>query len=279
MNDQGQRHVLSPMSAPVSVIIPCYRCRGTIERALRSVLWQSVPPEEVLMIEDGSGDGGRTLSLLHHLKQRHQGKVEIKVLALRENRGAAAARNTGWEAARLPFVAFLDADDAWHPRKIEIQYRWMKHHPEAALSGHPRLFVREDEGMCALPDQWSARPVSAKRLLFRNWFFTSCVMLRRDTPFRFDPAKRYSEDYLLWLKILLSGYRGRRLELPLGFCFKPDFGSSGLSGDLWRMEKGELDTYGRLYREGLIPPLLLPLLYFLSLAKYLRRVAIASLRV
>lgn len=265
------------MFAPVSVIIPCYRCTGTIERAFRSVLHQSVMPEEVLMIEDGSGDGGKTLSLLHDLKKRHHEKLEIKVVGLRENKGPSVARNMGWEVAGRPYIAFLDADDAWHPRKIEIQYNWMKAHPEVAFSGHAHLVVDDDE-IPDFPDAWSTWQVSAKDLLFYNRFSTPCVMLRRNIPFRFDPAKRHSEDYLLWLKILLGGYQGWRLELPLAFCYKPDFGSSGLSGDLWQMEKGELDTYWRLYRRGLISPLITPFLVFLSLAKYFRRLAIASLR-
>ena len=266
------------MFAPVSVIIPCYRCTETIERAFRSILQQSVLPEEVLMIEDGSGDGGKTLSMLHNLRQRHQEKLEIKVVELRENKGPSVARNTGWKVAGRPYIAFLDADDAWHPRKIEIQYNWMKAHPEVAFSGHTHRVMNEDNEVPDLPNAWSTRQVGGKHLLFCNRFSTPCVMLRRNIPFRFDPDKRYSEDYLLWLKIILGGYQGWRLELPLAFCYKPDFGSSGLSGDLWQMEKGQLDTYWRLYQRGLISPLIMPFLIFLSMAKYFRRVAIASLR-
>jgi len=103
-------------------------------------------------------------------------------------------------------------------------------------------------------------------------------MVRRTIPYRFDPTKRYSEDYLLWLKIVLSGHQAWRLELPLACTYKADFGSSGLTSHLWRMEKGELDTYFGLYQSGMISFLATAGLTLLSLTKYLRRFLLVSLK-
>jgi glycosyltransferase involved in cell wall biosynthesis len=57
----------------------------------------------------------------------------LKIISLKRNGGASIARNIGWEQSTHDYVAFLDADDAWHPRKIEIQYTWMQNHQEVAL--------------------------------------------------------------------------------------------------------------------------------------------------
>jgi glycosyltransferase involved in cell wall biosynthesis len=193
-----------------------------------------------------------------------------------ENRGPAAARNEGWEAASQPYLAFLDADDAWHPRKLEIQYTWMQAHAEVALTGHSSLWVREEELPSPLPNEWSAWKVTARRLLLSNRFLTRCVMILREIPHRFDSSKRYSEDYLLWLKIVLSGYPAWRLELPLAYTYKADFGSTGLTGNLRRMEQGELDTYRQLHRGKMISSVTMTGLVLLSLGKYFRRLLFTS---
>src|SRR5574340_1082572 len=116
--------------APVSVVIPCYCCSETIGRALVSIASQTMLPQEVILVEDASPDGGETLGKLRHLAGEYGETFIVKVIALKENCGAGSARNRGWEAAGQPYIAFLDADDAWHPKKIELQYSWMCEHPE-----------------------------------------------------------------------------------------------------------------------------------------------------
>ena len=100
--------------APVSVVIPCYRCSLTIRRALASIAQQSLKPAEVILVDDASGDG--TLAVLKELASSYPNWMRL--IALETNRGAASARNEGWAAASQPFIAFLDADDTWHREKI-----------------------------------------------------------------------------------------------------------------------------------------------------------------
>lgn len=124
------------MHVPVSVVVPCYCCEGTIERAVDSVMKQTALPAEVLLVDDASPDQGRTLNKLRQLQGRFRDKTHIEVIALKNNGGPSVARNAGWEAATQPYIAFLDADDAWHPQKLEIQYEWMKEYSEVVLTGH-----------------------------------------------------------------------------------------------------------------------------------------------
>lgn len=257
-----------PKAVPVSVIIPCYRSEATITRAIESVLGQLRPPVEIIVVDDGSG--AQTCNALDQICAL-PGTARINLIRAEQNRGPGAARNTGWSAATQPYVAFLDADDSWHPRKLEIQYDWMQLHPDAYLTGHPCNYHGSPKPERVLPDRWTVRRVHGGALLLSNSFITSSVMARRDLPFRFKDAKRYSEDYLLWLQTALSGLLAYRLELELGYQYKAPYGQGGLSKQLWSMELGELDAYQQLRAAGLISGLSCKLLAFYSAAKFLRR--------
>ena len=112
-------------------------------------------------------------------------------------------------------------------------------------------------------------------MLYSNRLATSTVMVRRDLPLRFCPGKRYAEDYLLWLQILLEGYPGARLQCDLAYFFKAPYGEGGLSAHLGRAEGGELDTYVRLARQGHVSWWLLAVLVPSSVAKFLRRLVLS----
>lgn len=261
-------------TAPVSVVIPCYRCSATIERAIRSVAGQSLRPAELILVDDASGDG--TVAVLQELAGRHGGWV--RVLSHPVNRGPGDARNTGWEAAGQPYIAFLDADDSWHPEKIRCQYRWMASHPHVAVTGH-RCEERTDNGPPPpLASQGQAFSVDRRSVLVSAPFSTPSVMLRREIPFRFQPGKRYAEDYLLWMQIVLDGRAVVFIDEVLAWYHKPPFGAGGLSGRLWAMERGELAAYGRLHRERRITLLTRLGLSCYSLAKFFRRIVVVALR-
>jgi len=226
-------------AAPVSVVIPCYRCGGSIARAVASVRAQSRPPAELIVVDDASDDGSpQAVAALGD---------GVRSIRLAANQGPAAARNAGWAAATQPYIAFLDADDAWHPRKVEVQLGWMQAHPEAVLTGH-LIHSQRVEPASAL----SSIRVSPAMLLRSNRFQTSSVMLRRDLAQRFADGKRYCEDYLLWLEIVLAGGAAYQLDAPLAQRFKPVYGAGGASGRLWDMERGELDALRRAWRGGLL---------------------------
>lgn len=266
---------MSKKRVPVSVIIPCYRCVDTIERAVASVVAQTRPPQELILVDDASPDG--TLDVLKKLRSRI-GSEWVKIIALQENSGPSVARNTGWDAATQPYIAFLDADDSWHPKKLEIQYGWMAENPSVALTGHPCIWVRSQLPDSGLPEDWQAKRIRPLLLLLSNRFPTRSVMLHRDLPYRFEPQKRHSEDYLLWLQIALDGHQVRRLELPLAYLYKAPFGEGGLSAELWKMEKGQLDTFFRLRSEGRLGWITTLAISVYSLLKYLRRLIIVYVR-
>lgn len=254
-------------AAPVSAVIPCWRCGDTIARAMESIDSQSLRPAEVILVDDASGDG--TLAELHRLAGQYPAGW-VQVIALETNGGPGAARNAGWEYAKQPWIAFLDADDAWHPRKVELQLSWLQQHPDAALCGHttalspgPGIYPNAPE----TPRGWR---VGFLKMLIANRFPTRSVMLRRDLPFRFAD-RSVTEDYLLWLEVILAGHAAYRIEAPLAVSFRADFSPGGYSGQLWRHERRELEAWHRLRRDGRITRPTWAIASAWSLVKFVRR--------
>jgi glycosyltransferase involved in cell wall biosynthesis len=265
----------SKPTAPVSVVIPAFCARGTIARAIESVSAQTLRPQEVIVVDDDSGDG--TADFVRSLASRHEAGW-LKLLALEHNQGAASARNAGWAIAQGEYVAFLDADDAWLPQKIDIQYAYLSSHPEVAVCGH--CFTFEGDGLvqAGTVPPMQAESIRPARMLVSNPFVTPSVMVRADLPLRFHAGKRHMEDHLLWMEAALDGFKVVRLSVPLAVIGKAQFGESGLSADLWKMERGELHNYRVLCESGRIGWLTMLPLMGVSLAKYARRLLIVAAR-
>lgn len=256
---------------PVSAVIPCYRCYATIGRAVESIAQQSARPAEIILVDDASGDD--TLTVLQELAQAYPGW--IKILQRDENQGAAGARNAGWEASSQPYIAFLDADDTWHPEKLRIQYEYMHNNPEVAASGHRYVVSRDGGALPDVPLVSAVTRIGPVSLVFRSCFATPTVMLKRDIPFRFPDNRRYSEDLNLWQKIAFSGLPVMRLESQLASIYKAPYGEGGLSAQLWEMEKGELANLAELRRERMIKGPLYAVAVVFSVAKYIKRLLLA----
>lgn len=260
--------------APITVIVPCWRAKLTARRAFTSIAAQTLRPAEIIFVDDASDDG--TIVLLRCLSQEYP-EGRIKVIGLEENLGPGGARNIGWEAATQPWLAFLDADDVWHPQKIEIQYGWIMQQSGVYLCGHNTIVVSTDyncQKISFKPKTWQ---INFWHMLIANRFYTRTVMLRRDLPFRFG-GKSVTEDYLLWLQVLLSGYKCFRLDAPLAMSFRPDATPGGYSGQLWHHEKREMHAWLELRRQRAISTLTVCIALAWSLIKYLRRALRAMLK-
>jgi glycosyltransferase involved in cell wall biosynthesis len=236
-------------TAPVSVVVPCFRCAHTIEYAVASVAAQWLRPAEVLLVDDGSGDG--TLDRLGDIARGYPAGW-IKVVAMPHNAGPSAARNRGWEHATQPWIAFLDADDSWHPQKLILQMEVLADDPRIALLAH-EMNVQQ-RFVPAPPARYPLRVRILPRhlLMVRSPLPTASIILRRDLPFRFDENRWRAEDFMLWAQILLSGYRCAKLNQVLASWHKPPFGAGGLSGDLSAMYSAAVDVRKTLHEQGML---------------------------
>jgi len=238
---------IQKISAPVSVIIPCYCCHETIERAALSALNQSLIPSQIILVEDASDDDGKTIEKINSLSRKVQDVwgIECTTIFLEQNVGPGEARNHGWEAANYDFIAFLDADDTWDLSKIEIQFTWMQLNPQIDLTCHQSVIF--DRYNRKLSFNIESIEVEFGGMLYRNKIQTRTVMLKRILPNRFLKGQRFSEDYRLWLNMLAYKKRAAFLNVELASSYRPEYSSGGQSAKLWKMEYSELEIYWDLY--------------------------------
>jgi len=235
-------------SHSISVIIPAYNAEKTIRRALKSIENQTLLPNEVIVVDDCSSD--RTNEIIREYMK--ESRLVIRHEIQSTNSGAASARNAGWNIASEKYVAFLDADDMWHPKKLEIQFSAMENCDDCAMSCHYRHVTDSEVWSDVQLDSSHQRFFTFRDFLIRNRCATPSVMVKREISSRFHPGKRYAEDYLLWLQISAIYGPVLFIDLPLVHCSNPIYGGPGLSGNLRQMHKGESSALLQLKKEGLI---------------------------
>jgi glycosyltransferase involved in cell wall biosynthesis len=177
----------------VSAVIPAYNSAATLARAIDSVLRQTVPAQ-VIVVDDGSTDD--TSALLQSYGSR------ISVIR-QQNGGAGAARSAGTKAARTDLIAYLDADDAWHPDKLERQLGAFGD-PEVGLCGAAAQWIDETGAIVRV---W--RPALngylTRELLARNFITTSSAVVRRTHIERVSPLFKPElfpvEDWEFWIRL------------------------------------------------------------------------------
>lgn len=259
------------MKASVSVVMPHYNSLGTIGRSIDSVVDQTMPVRELIIVDDGSESIGE----LSELVDRYSSRLDISLVSLGSNKGASYARNVGVSKASSKYIAFLDSDDVWHPEKVAIQYGYMEG-GSFFLTGHGYVFDLSPRGFEALGGVESVL-IGGKNFIWGNPFFTPTVMALREGFISFDERHRRVDDYKCWYENLNNGsFAFLRCNLAGGY--KPPIGCSGLSGSVRLMHEGYLDVLRSLYVERKISlPRYLATLFF-EFVKYPIRSALVRLR-
>ena len=243
----------------LSVVIPAYNAAATLPRAIGSVAIQNLGGYslDLIVVDDGSSDN--TLAVAESAARLNT--MPLRVIS-QHNTGPASARNAGASAARGDYIAFLDADDLWLPGKLKAQLDIMERFPGTALVCSPMNGHR-------FASRRRILPLYFRSLLFSNRIYTSSVLVDRQVFLEtggFDPHRRLSEDYELWLKIAKS-----HGVLAVNTPYLSYTRTGGISSWLWPMERGELDTYRRIWKAGMISPPLHLLLRYWSILKYFLR--------
>lgn len=178
-----------------SVIIPLYNKAPYIQRAIDSILNQEFKDYEIIVIDDGSTDGGGEL-----VDKLYGNKIK---LIHQENSGVSAARNRGIQEAKYPWIAFLDADDYWHPLYLSFTARTISENPDIGIIGthydSHKLSENPELKYYALKDYF-------KKAIKNTYFFTSATMVKNDFFLNnpgFDPQLKLGEDIDVWLRASL----------------------------------------------------------------------------
>ena len=179
----------------ISVIVPTYNRAWALGEALDSVLAQTYPAVELIVVDDGSTD--ETPDLLARYGD------DLRVLTL-ENGGVSQARNHGISASTGEFIAFLDSDDRWLPDKLAEQAAFFKATPEALICQTEEIWIRN--GKRVNPCKHHKKPSGDifEASLHLCLVSPSAVMMRRsllEDVGLFDESLPACEDYDLWLRI------------------------------------------------------------------------------
>lgn len=224
MQDQG--------AVAVTVLMPVHNAAATLRQAVASVRAQSRGDWELILIDDASTDGSGALA------QELAGEdARIRLLTLPQNLGAAAARNHGLAQARGRFIAFLDADDRWHPEKLARQLEFMAR-TGAALSftGYSRV-AADGRRIAAVQVPES---VDHATLLRRNLLGCLTVIYDSRACGRVPmPGLRRQHDFALWLDLTrrFGPARGLNQDLATYRVAPGSLSGSRLAAarDLWRV--------------------------------------------
>lgn len=180
----------------ISVIIPVFNRQDFIQRAIDSVLAQSLKPREIIVVDDGSSDNtARVLESYH----------DSITYLFQENSGVSAARNRGIKHANGRWIALLDSDDVWHPTKLQEQFDYHDRHPGIFISHTGERWIRNN------------REIKQKKIHKKpsGWCFNENIDFCKIAPSTimidakvfekvgyFDEDLEVCEDYDLWLRIL-----------------------------------------------------------------------------
>lgn len=181
----------------VSIITPSYNSSSFIGKTIESVLSQSYQNWELIIIDDCSTDASVNI-----IKEYCETDSRIKLICLKENSGAAVARNTGIQYAKGRFIAFLDSDDSWAQQKLERQINFMlKNNYAFTYTSYQKV---NEDGIC-IGEMHIPEKVNYRQLLKTCVIGCLTVMydIERIGKVEF-PLIRKRQDFALWLKILKS---------------------------------------------------------------------------
>jgi len=214
----------------VSAVIPVYNNGPYVASALQSVLAQTRPPEEVIVVDDGSTDDTAAVLARYHDQIRYVYQV---------NRGEPSARNRGIREANGDYIAFLDGDDLWLPHKLERQMRYFEEFPSCALV-YADMSTFDEYGIIDISVK--SRPKMTLptgriflHLLRRPLFGSGTVIFRKncvETVGAFDESLLVGSDYEMWLRIARHFEVGAIDEPLLQYRHHPTMSTRGIGRQL-----------------------------------------------
>jgi len=251
---------MSDCTLTFTVVIPVYNGEQFIAKAIESCLQQTLLPDEIIVIDDASTD--RTEAIVSNI---HSNLVVYK--KNEQNRGPSFSRNIGIKMATSSWILFLDADDTFHRRKIEIINSCLLSNADIKAIGHAFSVKNESEVDIRDFEKYKMpKPVTVLQMLLRNRMVTPSLCVAAINQILFDEELKFAEDHDFILRTA-EAYGIWYLNIPLCTINRRPLSAGGQSGSRWKMRKGEMKMYSKYCkRNGLY--LLMPFLILFSLCKH-----------
>ena len=223
----------------VSIVIPCYRDSKTLSAAIGSLYKQTYSNIEIILVNDASPE---TVAIERALEEY----PEIVYIKNNINVGLAATRNVGIRNSKGTYVAFLDADDEWHPRKLELQMKYVTDNVAIACDVEEFLTDPPQIRIFSETQESDVEIVRGNlKFSFQNYLTGASLLAPKTLVLKvggYDESLRSCEDYDLWLRLLEEGTTLIHLRLPLYYY---RFNSSGLSKNVIAISFWELEVMKR----------------------------------
>lgn len=218
----------------ISIIMAAYNAEKTIEQAINSVLNQTYPDFELLVVNDCSND--RTVELVENIEAKDS---RVRLISNAKNSGVSYTRKHGLEEAKGSWIAILDSDDAWAPEKLEKQIDLQKR-MNADLLFTGSAFMDSD----GRPIDWylhAPMEVTYRQLLKQNVLSNSSALVRKELYAKYYAAgDEMHEDFAIWLSILKEGKKAYGVDEPL-LIYR--IAKSSKSGNKVKAAKMNWNTY------------------------------------
>jgi|GEM_PF-922159 len=197
----------------VSIIIPFHNRKDWVTESINSVINQTYSNWEIILVDDGSNDKNKIPSEI-----LNNSKI---TLIIQENKGPSSARNIGIKNAKGKYIAFLDSDDIFLPKKLEDQIQFMENNPEISLSYTSYQYMDENKNFLEI-NNLASRNAYYPEVIFQCLIATPTVMVKKEIlkdDLMFNETIKIGEDVILWSNILKK-YAGKGIDKPLTYVRK-----------------------------------------------------------
>ena len=221
----------------VSIIVPTYNRAGWLEETLCSVVNQTFKDFELIVVDDGSID---------NTSQVMESFPDAKYFTMKENSGVSKARNLGLDYAKGEFICFLDSDDLWDEKKLEIQLYWMERNIDSQVCYTNEIWIRNGVRVNPMNKHRKYTGDIFRHCLALCIVSPSSVMLRKELFNKvgnFDESLPACEDYDLWLRIAVKN-TFHFIEEPL--IIKRGGHADQLSRKYWGMDRFRVSALKKL---------------------------------
>lgn len=231
-NEQGSKIIRTDEDL-VSIVIPCFNASFFLRKTIESVLDQTYDYFQIIIVDDKSTDDSVDI-----INSYAKSDSRVILIQMAKNAGSPAApRNIGVAAAQGKWIAFLDADDIWHPRKLEFQMYALHQHQAFMCSTQMKDFRDEQEILFTEPRSHLAiQRITRKMQLFKYRTPTSSIVIRRDVmlcnPFNENPSYKAREDTDCFIRVHEDMDYSIKIIYPLMFY---RLQAMQISGNKWAM--------------------------------------------